>query len=48
MEEATTPMKVGLKYGLYLGLAMTAFALIAHYAGLQDYTSTDMESKSTS
>ena len=42
MEETTTPMKAGLKYGLYLGLAMSAFMLISHYAGLQDYTSTDI------
>jgi len=42
MEETTTPMKTGLKFGLYLGLAISAFALIAHYAGLQDYSSTDI------
>ncbi len=37
-----TPMKAGLKYGLYLGLAMVVFSLIAHYGGLQDYNSVDI------
>jgi hypothetical protein len=36
-----TPMQAGLKYGVYLGLAMSIFGLIAHYGGLQDYTSVD-------
>lgn len=43
-ERNATPMQVGLKYGLYLGLAMAAFALIAHYGGLQDYSSVDITS----
>jgi len=43
-EKNVTPMQVGLKYGVYLGLAMSVFGFIAHYAGLQDYSSTDITS----
>lgn len=42
MEESITPMKAGMKYGLILGIAMSVFALISHYSGLQDYSSTDI------
>jgi len=31
-----TPIKVGLKYGIILGVAMSVISLVFHYAGLND------------
>ncbi len=39
-----SPMKAGLKYGAFLGLALSIFELIAHYTGLQNYSSVEMSS----
>jgi len=44
MESNVTPMKAGAKYGLYLGLAVSAFTYLSHVLGLQDYASTDISS----
>ena len=38
MEEHITPLKTGIKYGGYLGLATILLTLIAYYTGWQDFT----------
>ena len=44
MEANVTPMKTGLKYGLYLGLVISIFGLAAHYGGLQEYDTVELSS----
>jgi hypothetical protein len=36
MEEHVSPFKVGLKYGMYLGLASIVITLASHFVGLDD------------
>lgn len=38
MEEQITPLKTGIKYGLYLGIFGIVLQLIVHYGGLEDFT----------
>jgi len=36
MEDHITPLKTGLKYGAYLGIASIVLTLVEHYVGWQD------------
>lgn len=45
MEEHVTPLKTGIKYGGYLGLALIVLTLVAHYTGWQDFS--DLQSTSS-
>jgi len=37
MEEQITPLKTGIKYGLYLGLFGIVWQLVTHYGGLENF-----------
>ena len=37
MEEQITPLKTGIKYGLYLGIFGIVWQLIVHYGGLENF-----------
>ncbi len=37
MEEQITPLKTGIKYGLYLGIFGIVWQLISHYGGLENF-----------
>ena len=36
-DEFVSPLKAGLKYGIYLGLVLIALTIIGHYTGWQDF-----------
>ncbi len=38
MEEQITPLKTGIKYGLYLGVFGMIWQLILHYGGLENFS----------
>ncbi len=44
MEDHITPLKTGIRYGGFLGLAMIVLTLVAHYTGWQDFKDLDSTS----
>lgn len=44
MEDHITPLKTGIKYGGYLGMAMIVLTLVAHYTGWQDFSNLEATS----